>query len=128
MKELATHPTVRRVRERAASGTPGARAGPGHGPEVLDAGWLRRLCLDAGADDAGFVPVDDPDLAAEWEYIDEVLPGIASLIGFVVRTNVDDLRCPARATANLEFHTAYDAVTRRRRLSTPRAGARRGPR
>lgn len=94
MKELATHPTVRRVRERAASGTPGARAGPGHGPEVLDAGWLRRLCLDAGADDAGFVPVDDPDLAAEWEYIDEVLPGIASLIGFVVRTNVDDPPLP----------------------------------
>jgi epoxyqueuosine reductase len=108
VKELGSHPTVRRVRERAASATPGA--GTGAGPEVLDAGWLRRLCLDAGADDVGFVPVDHPDLAAEREYIDEVLPGIASLIGFVVRTNVDNLRSPARATANLEFHTAYDGV------------------
>ena len=98
MKELAT----RRL------GHPRAGAGPGHGPEVLDAGWLRRLCLDAGVDDAASCP--STTLAAEWEYIDEVLPGIASLIGFVVRTNVDDLRCPARATANLEFHTAYDAV------------------
>jgi hypothetical protein len=108
VKELSSHPTVRRVRERAASATPGA--GTGAGPEVLDAGWLRRLCLDAGADDVGFVPVDHPDLAAKREYIDEVLPGIASLIGFVVRTNVDNLRSPARATANLEFHTAYDGV------------------
>lgn len=108
MKKLAAHPTVRRVRERAqAASEEGSHDGP---PEVLDAGWLRRVCLDAGADDVGFVPVDHPDLAAERTYIDEVLPGIATLIGFVVRTNLDNLRSPARATANLEFHTSYDAV------------------
>ncbi|HEX6422898.1 MAG TPA: 4Fe-4S binding protein [Acidimicrobiales bacterium] len=110
MKKLAAHPTVRRVRERAeAASEEGAQGGP---PEVLDAGWLRRVCLDAGADDVGFVSVDHPDLAAERSYIDEVLPGITTLIGFVVRTNLDNLRSPARATANLEFHTGYDAVDR----------------
>jgi ferredoxin len=94
------HPTVRRMRER--------RREPE--PQPLDAGWLRQLCLDAGADDVGFVPVDHPDLAADRPYIDEVLPGIATLVGFVVRSNRDNLRSPARATANLEFHTSYDAV------------------
>ena len=54
--------------------------------------------------------IDHPDLAAERKYIDEVLPGIRTLVGFVVRSNVDNLRSPARATANLEFHTAYDGV------------------
>jgi ferredoxin len=94
------HPTVRRVRQQPREVA----------AEPLDAGWLRQLCLDAGADDVGFVPIDHPDLAAERQYIDEVLPGIATLIGFVVRSNVDNLRSPARATANLEFHTSYDAV------------------
>jgi epoxyqueuosine reductase len=96
------HPTVRRVRERQRQAAPE--------PEPLDAGWLRQLCLDAGADDVGFVPIDHADLAAERQYIDELLPGIATLIGFVVRSNRDNLRSPARATANLEFHTSYDAV------------------
>lgn len=95
------HPTVRQVRQR-----PGA----GPAPRPLDAGWLRQVCLDAGADDVGFVPIDHPDLAADRTYIDEVLPGIATLIGFVVRTNRDNVRSPARATANLEFHASYDAV------------------
>ena len=29
----------------------------------LDAGWLRDKCLEAGADDAGFVGIDRPELA-----------------------------------------------------------------
>jgi len=95
------HPTVRKVRERGAAG---GEAGP------VDAGWLRQVCLDAGADDVGFVSIDHPDLAEERRYIDELMPGIRTLVGFVVRSNVDNLRSPARATANLEFHTSYDAV------------------
>jgi ferredoxin len=101
------HPTVRRVRERAVAAASAAGSEP-EGP--LDAGWLRRVCLDAGADDVAFVPADHPDLAADRPYIDELLPGIATLIGFVVRSNRDNVRSPARATANLEFHTSYDAV------------------
>jgi Fe-S-cluster-containing hydrogenase component 2 len=97
------HPTVRRVREQRGATPPKAPV-----DDPLDAGWLRQLCLDAGADDVGFVDVDHPDLAAERKYIDEVLPGIRTLIGFVLRTNRDNVRSPARATANLEFHTASD--------------------
>lgn len=105
MGKYEDHPTVRRARQAATASTaPTAPATP------LDAGWLRQVCLDAGADDVGFVPVDHPDLAAERTYIDEVLPGIATLIGFVVRTNADNLRSPARATANVEFHISYDMV------------------
>jgi NAD-dependent dihydropyrimidine dehydrogenase PreA subunit len=54
------------------------------------------------------VPIGHPDLAADRPFIDEVLPRIGTLIGFVVRTSVDNLRSPARATANVEFHTSYD--------------------
>lgn len=33
--------------------------------EPLDAVWLRHLCLEAGADDVGFVEIDHPALAEE---------------------------------------------------------------
>lgn len=102
-EKLRAHPTVQRALTRTdPTATPPS--------EPLDAAWLRDLCLEAGADDAGFVPIDHPDLAGDRPYIDEVMPGISSLIGFVVRTNRDNVRSPARATANVEFHTSYDLV------------------
>jgi epoxyqueuosine reductase len=102
------HPTVQAVRARRQAHGPAGTAPPDAPP--VDAGWLRQIVLDAGADDVGFVHIDHPDLAAERRYIDEVLPGITTLIGFVVRTNPDNVRSPARATANHEFHKGYDVA------------------
>ena len=59
MVKLAEHPTVRRFREKA-----GDRPAP---PAVLDAGWLRQLCLDCGADDAGLVEIGRPELDVQRE-------------------------------------------------------------
>jgi len=50
------HPTIAAFRARQTQ--------PPKISEPLDAGWLRQLCLDAGADDVGFVEVDRPALAA----------------------------------------------------------------
>ena len=49
---LAEHPTVRRFRETNHHAN-AERLKP------LDAAWLRQLCLDCGADDAGLVEIDD---------------------------------------------------------------------
>jgi len=38
-------------------------------PGVIDAEWLRRVCLEAGADDVAFASVDDPALASEVEHV-----------------------------------------------------------
>ncbi|MHC5538772.1 4Fe-4S ferredoxin, partial [Singulisphaera rosea] len=54
MAKLDEHPTVIRHRQRLASETPA--------PRSLDAAWLRRLCLEAGADDVGFVALDRAEL------------------------------------------------------------------
>jgi hypothetical protein len=40
--------------------------------QVLDAAWLRQLCLDAGADDVGFVECDRPEIADQKADIDNV--------------------------------------------------------
>lgn len=47
-------------------------------PAVIDADWLRQVCLDAGADDAAFATIDDPALESEREHADAALPGRAA--------------------------------------------------
>ena len=49
--KLADHPTVKAFYEKAAQ-APAPSA-----PTTLDADWLRQLCRDAGADDAGLVEI-----------------------------------------------------------------------
>jgi hypothetical protein len=68
------------------------------------------LCLDAGADDVGFVEVDRPALAGERPHIERAFPHTRSLISFVLRMNRDNVLSPARSVANSEFHHTGDEV------------------
>ncbi|MGF6886203.1 ferredoxin [Nocardia sp. GAS34] len=97
-RRLSDHPTVRRVSEN-----PTPRPDP-----VLRADQLRQLCLDAGADDVGFVSVDNPAVAGELEHVRSILPTARTYIAFCVRMNRDNLRSPARSLANAEFNHADD--------------------
>ena len=95
--------------------------------EPLDAAWLRQLCLDAGADDVGFVEVDRPALAGELPHIQRTFPHTRSVISFVLRMNRDNVRNPARSIANSEFHHTGDEVNdvaRRITAALERAGIR----
>ena len=77
MAQLSEHPSVKRFYQERANGGEAAT------DQVLDAAWLRQLCLDAGADDVGFVERDRPDIAdqradidtveAAWKIVDPVL-------------------------------------------------------
>ncbi len=100
---LEDHPLVRRVREQMKK-----EAHPR--PKTLEAGELRRLLLEAGADDVGFVELDRPELEDQREDLSKVLPGAKSLVSFVVRMNRSAIRSPARSLANLEFHHTGDAI------------------
>lgn len=99
MPTLDDHPTVQAVRRR----TPLPRA---DGP--LDADWLSRLCLDAGAADVGFVEIDRPELADEKPHVLAAFPRTRTLVSFVVKMNREPVRNPARSLSNLEFHHATD--------------------
>ncbi|NOS71202.1 MAG: 4Fe-4S ferredoxin [Verrucomicrobia bacterium] len=94
---------------------------------VLSADWLRQLCLDAGADDVGFVELERSALAEERPHIERTFPRTRSLISFVVRMNRDNVRSPARSVANSEFHHSGDEVNdiaRRITAALERAGIR----
>jgi len=103
MAELSEHPSVKRFHDRAAL----APVGP---PPILDAGELRQMCLEAGADDVGFVDVDRAELASERTDILNFFPPTKSLISFVLRMNREPIHNPARSVANVEFHQTGERV------------------
>ena len=98
---LAEHPTVRHFREsnRPDSAEP---------LKPLDAAWLRQLCLDCGADDAGLVEIGRPALDDQRADILRYFPRAKTLLSFVSRMNKGPIRSPARSAANLEFHAGTD--------------------
>src|SRR6187551_161879 len=101
--KLEDHPTVQRIRLKDVPPA-GAKA------ELLDAGWLKQLLFDAGADDVGFVEIGRPALDDQRQDILRAFPHTKTLISFVVRMNREAIRTPARSVANLEFHHSGDEV------------------
>ncbi|WP_165070316.1 4Fe-4S binding protein [Paludisphaera rhizosphaerae] len=106
MTKLDRHPSVVRHRERARA----------EAPDSLDAAWLRQLCLDAGADDVGFVAIGRTELDDQRSEILSAFPTTRTLVSLVCRLNPEPIRSPARSIANQEFHANYehlDEVTRK---------------
>jgi ferredoxin len=101
---LSDHPTVKAFYARAA--TDPAPAAPGK----LDAGWLRQLCRDSGADDVGLVEISRPALDDQRDDILRFFPATRTLLSFVCRMNREPVRNPARSVANLEFHHSGEHV------------------
>jgi len=99
---LSEHPPVKAVREQEHLQPPNS--------EPLDADWLKRLVMEAGADDVGFVELDRAELDDQREDILEAFPATKTLISFVVRMNREPIRTPLRSIANLEFHHTGEAV------------------
>jgi epoxyqueuosine reductase QueG len=75
---------------------------------TLDAAALRDIALAAGADDVGFVSIDDSALDDQRADILAAFPFTRTLISFVVKMNRENIRSPARSLANLEFHHTND--------------------
>ncbi|MBP5942013.1 4Fe-4S binding protein [Streptomyces acidiscabies] len=110
--KLASHPSVQALLARREAGdvpTP---------PKVIDAAWLKELCLASGADDAAAVSLDHPDLAGEREHVLGALPGTRTLIAMVFRMNRDNCRSPARSVANQEFHQTDEQANHAARAVT----------
>jgi ferredoxin len=107
---LSEHPTVKRFHElntaALAQGIPEGNASA----SKLEAGWLRQLCLESGADDVGFVDLDRPELEHERVDILRFFPHTRALISFVLRMNREPIHNPARSVANVEFHQTGDRV------------------
>jgi epoxyqueuosine reductase QueG len=98
---LEQHPTV--VRLRRQQPTP---------PVPLSREDVRQLALEAGADDAGVVSIEHPELEGEVSHLRRALPGVRSVVALVVGTHPPDIRSPARSVANGEFHRVGEEMDR----------------
>src|SRR4051812_48930433 len=94
MAKLDDHPSVVRYRQSEPRPRPGR----------IDVARLRQICLDAGADDVGFVAIDRPELDDQRAEILGLYPWTKGLISIVCKMNREPVRSPARSVANLEFH------------------------
>ena len=101
MAKFDHHPTVRWWREQSTNNLSTSTA-------ALNSDSLRTLCLEAGADDVGFVEIHRPAIADQYEEIIHTFPPSKTLISFVCCMNRESVRTPERSIANLEFHANYD--------------------
>src|SRR5262245_58914078 len=97
---LADHPTVKAFGSKTVSPP----------PTVVEALWLRKLCLEHGADDAGLVEIARPGLDSQRDEILRNYPWTRSLLSLVVRMAREPVRSAPRSVANLEFHRAGHEV------------------
>jgi ferredoxin len=81
-------------------------AAPRQVPRVARS-WLRQLCLDAGAADAGVVEIDRPALGAERDHARRLFPDTRALVSLVTVSNPDAIRSVSRATANEAWHANH---------------------
>lgn len=102
--EASVHPSIKRYMAKSQA----KRDSPQE--QIIDAGWLRQLCLNSGASDVGFVSVDSDLLSAHKNKIQSAFPHTRSLISIVCRMNADNVRSLARSVANLEFHKTTEEV------------------
>lgn len=98
-KNIDRHPTVKALRDRPP-------LEENHAP--LRAEELRDLCLECGADDAGFVSLQRPELDGQRDDLVRAFPATRTAISFVCRMNRENIRNPARSAANIEFHHTVD--------------------
>ncbi|AFY92177.1 SCP2 sterol-binding domain-containing protein [Chamaesiphon minutus] len=101
MAKFDNHPTVKWWRDRSGDIQPTTSIS-------LNSAALRTLCIEAGADDVGFVEIDRATIADQYAEILDTFAPTKTLVSFVCRMNREDVRTPARSIANLEFHANYD--------------------
>ncbi len=78
---------------------------------IYSAGMIKKICLEAGADDVGLVEIDRESLEKEREGILQVYCLARSVISIIVTNNRENLQSPARDVANEEYHTTGDKTS-----------------
>jgi epoxyqueuosine reductase QueG len=78
---------------------------------IYSAAEIKKICLDAEADDAGLVDLDRESLQKERGGILYAYPLTRSIISIIVANNRENMQSPARYLANGEFHHTGDRAS-----------------
>jgi len=91
--KINEHPTI--VKHRQKKEAPR--------PDVIKYTWLRKIALEAGADDVGFVEIDREDLSDQKADILHAFPKTKTLISLVYRLNRPQIQSNDRSLPDAEF-------------------------
>jgi epoxyqueuosine reductase QueG/putative sterol carrier protein len=98
---LEDHPTVKWYRQKGATPAVAAKA------TGLDPQWLKELCMEAGAHDAGFVEIDRPTIADQRKEFLDVFPHTRTVICIAYRLHRENTQTVAHSVTNLEFQQTW---------------------
>ncbi|MGI9533972.1 MAG: 4Fe-4S ferredoxin, partial [Thermodesulfobacteriota bacterium] len=79
---LEDHPTVKKFKEKSSSETAEKYS------EILDSEMIKQIALECGADDAGIIQIDRPELDTQRQEIMSRFPWTRSVLSFVRKMNV----------------------------------------
>ncbi len=77
----------------------------------ISADVLRKICLDEGVDDVGFVEIERKALGVVNEEALALYPKTKTIISICIRTNPENVQGVSRSLANEEFHKTYDELS-----------------
>jgi len=83
----------------------------GRESRTYSAASIKKICLDAGADDVGLVDLERESLQKEREGILHVYSLTRSIIAIITVNNRENIQSPARYVANEEFHHSGDRTS-----------------
>ena len=72
---------------------------------------LRKICLEEGVDDVGFVEIERRTLGSVKEEVLALYPKTKTIISICIRTNPENVQGTSRSLANEEFHKTYDELS-----------------
>jgi len=78
---------------------------------TLSADELRTICLEEGADDAGFVEIERQALSPERDDILRIFPGTRTVLSLVKQANREGIRSPSLPVADWEFAKGHAGLS-----------------
>ena len=72
---------------------------------------IRKICLDEGIDDVGFVEIERKALGSVKQEVLALYPKTKTIISICIRTNPENVQGTSRSLANEEFHKTYDELS-----------------
>jgi epoxyqueuosine reductase QueG len=76
----------------------------------FSAARLKALALEARADDAAVIHLDDPHVGDQREDILRIFPPAKSLVSLAARMNRENIHCLSRDVSDLEFIRAFEGI------------------
>jgi len=81
------------------------------GKKIFSSEKIRAICIEEGADDAGFVEITRPELGNVKNEAQTLYPKTKTIISICKRENPENIQSVSRPLANEEFHKTYDDLS-----------------